>query len=171
MPKSATVKRKKAKRLYHSAKISDYRFRKVLRCFAQDRSARDTARETGLSINSVASLFHKLRVFFTELKLFSDLYEGKDPSDFEPGMELYERALLEFHFQRVRAKHGLNSPMDEPDYHFAESCWRYHYKVMADQRASDQLPTMMFNHLLELIRLCGPVGKTPVNRRAGYEPS
>lgn len=164
---------KKAKRsgrpLYHSAKISDYRFRKVLVSFVRDDSAIETARACGLSINSVAGIFRKLRVYFFEVGLLRDFYEGRDPlEESEPEDVRFEHDLLTFHLARVREKNGLKSPMSEPDYHFAESHWRYHFHVMASERADAPIQKMMLAYLLEIIRICGPVGTKPGNRRAGF---
>lgn len=136
-------------------------------CFTLDETVAATARKTGLSTNSVAALFQKLRAFFFEVGLFTDIYDGRDPLEVDIDNPQFEQDLLEFHFARVRDKRGLGARAGEPDYHFAESHWRYHFHVLARQRASGDIHAMMFAHLLELIRLCGPVGATPVNRRAG----
>lgn len=53
--------RQRRRPLYHSAKISEYRFRKVLWHFVRDHSASETARATGLSVNSVHAIFRKIR--------------------------------------------------------------------------------------------------------------
>jgi hypothetical protein len=170
MPEDSTAKpRRRSRPLCHAAKISDYRFRKVLWHFVRDQSATDTASATHLSLNSVVSIFRKLRVFFWEVGLFTDIYEGQDPLTNHSNEPVFEKALLEFHFQRVRDRQGLKSPAHEPDYHFAESHWRFHFQVIMQERASAPVNAMMFSHLLELIRLCGPVGIRPRNRRAGME--
>jgi hypothetical protein len=158
-----------AKPLYHAAKISDYRFRKVLWHFVRDHTATETARTTALSVNSVAAIFSKLRVFFCEVGLFTDIYEGQDPLTHHGNEPLFEKSLLEYHFQRMREKHGFKTPPHEPDCHFAETHWRYHFKVIANERPSEEVYTMMQAHLLQLIRLCGPVGTRPQNPRAGIE--
>ena len=153
-------------RLYRSAKISEGRFRKVLEHFARDASATDTARATGLSINATHAIYRKLRVFFFEIGLFMDFYEGADPLTYN-GDPHSEFALLEFHFRRIRAKRGLKSPTGEPPYHLAESWWRYQFKVLMNERPSDAVHAMMVANLLELIRICGPVGAPPRNLEAG----
>lgn len=158
-----------ARPLYHAAKISDYRFRRVLACFVCDHTATETAQRTGLSVNSVDATFRKLRVFFFEARLFTDIYDGADPTAHWGNDPAFEKALLEFHFARIRAHRGLKSPAHEPDYHFAESHWRYHFHVLARERTDAPVETMMFSHLLEIIRLCGPAGAKPRNHRAGIE--
>lgn len=160
-------KQRAAKRLYRSAKISDYRFRKVLMGFVKDWPANATARATGLSVNSTTQIYHQVRTFFFEVGLFLDFYAGQNPLAFVGDTPHTEKALLEFHFSRVRARRGLKSPISEPPLHFAESCWRYDFKVLSEQRTSDLVDEMMFNHLLELIRSCGPIGTTPRNREDG----
>jgi len=168
MPARKSTKAGRAARgLYHSAKISDYRFRKVLWHFVRDDSATGTARATRLSVNSVSAIFRKLRVYFTEAGLFTDFYEGHDPLTHDSGLITTEHSLLAFHIARVRVHNGLKSPATEPDYHFAESHWRYHFHVMARERPSGEVHAMMFGHLMEIIRLCGPIGTRPANRRAG----
>lgn len=160
-------RKRRARPLYHSAKISDYRFRKVLWHFVRDHTASETAHATKLSVNSVHAIFRKLRVYFFEAGLFMDFYGGIDPEDYESDNPLFEFQLLEFHFRRVQDKKGLRSPTNEPPYHFAESCWRYDFKVMMDERASEQVYAMMLSHLVEIIRICGPIGRKPENRKAG----
>lgn len=160
-------KQRPASRLYRSAKISEYRFRKVLMGFVKDWPANATARATGLSVNSTTQIYHQLRTFFFEVGLFLDFYAGQDPLTFVGDTPRTEKALLEFHFSRVGARRGLKSPITEPPLHFAESCWRYDFKVLSEQRASDLVDEMMFNHLLELIRACGPIGARPRNREEG----
>jgi hypothetical protein len=159
--------KKRVASLYRSAKISDYRFRKVLEQFVRDSSATDAARVTRLSVNSVHAIYRKLRVFFFDTGLFRDFYEGKDPLEYESDAPSFERDLIAFHLERIRARRGLRSPTSEPPYHFAESCWRYDFKVLMDQRPSETAYAMMLGHLLEIIRLCGPIGLAPSNRHAG----
>ena len=153
-------------RLYRSSKISEARFRKVLEQFARDASATDAARATGLSINATHTIYRKLRVFFFEIGLFLDFYGGADPLTYN-GDPHSEFALLEFHFARIRARRGLKSPTTEPPYHLAESWWRYQFKVLMRERPSEAVYAMMVANLLELIRLCGPVGAPPRNLEAG----
>lgn len=160
-------RKRRANPFRRSAKISDYRFRKVLEHFARDDSATEAARATKLSVNSVHALYRKLRIFFFEAGLFVDFYVGHDPQEFESDNPVFEQALLEFHFARIRDKRGLKSLTNEPPYHFAESCWRYDFKVLMTQRPSEAVHAMMLSHLLELIRLCGPVGAAPRNRAEG----
>lgn len=153
--------------LYHAAKISDYRFRKVLWHYVRDHSAAQTARETGLSANSVAAIFGKLRMFFFEVRLFTDIYQGQDPCAFPSEDLTFERDLLAYHLERVSRMRLAQCPPDEPDYHFAESHWRFHFQVLLSQRATDEVYAMMLAHLVEIIRLCGPVGAKPSNLGAG----
>lgn len=164
------VKRKRrAKPLQHASKISNYRFRNVLEHFVRDHNANDSARATRLSANSVVGVYRKLRIFFYEAGLFTDIYEGQNPLDHQANEPRFEKALLEFHFARIRVHRGLKSPAHEPDYHFAESHWRFHFHVMAQERPDAPVEAMMLAHLLEIIRLCGPVGTRPANLRAGAE--
>lgn len=164
-------KKAKAKRrtrpLYHSAKISDYRFKKVLWHFVRDHTTAQTAKGTGLSVNSVHAIFHKVRVYFYEVGLFQDIYEGKTPYLSDTSEPVFGRALQEFHAQRHRAKRGLKAPDNEPDYHFAESYWRYDYHITERERTSEALHDMMLAHLLEIIHACGPIGTKPENQHAG----
>ena len=167
---SKKAKAKRASRpLVHAAKISDYRFRRVLGHFVRDSTAVDAGRDVRLSTNSVAAIYRKLRVFFFEVGLFLDFYDGKDPLIFESDNPVFEKALLEFHFARLRRHHGFRSPLSEPPYHFAESCWRYDFHIMMNERPADSVHNMMERHLLEIIRQCGPVGLPPRNRRMGME--
>jgi hypothetical protein len=155
------------RKLRHAAKISDYRFRKVLWHYVRDHSAAQAARETGVSTNSVSAIYRKLRVFFFEVGLFTDIYQGQDPCTFESEDLTFERDLITYHLERMRGMRRAKCPADEPDYHFAESHWRFHFQVLLGQRASEEVYAMMLTHLAEIIRLCGPVGQKPSNLGAG----
>ncbi len=167
LPPKAASKSRRTSPLYRGAKISNHRFLRVLDHFVRDSTTSETAKATGLSVNSVHAVYRKLRVFFYDVHLFRDFYQGQDPVTFESGDPEAELALLNFHLGRVGQKRGLRSPITEPSYHFAESCWRYDFFRMMRERPSDAVYAMMRSHLLELIRLCGPVGSVPVNREAG----
>ncbi len=147
--------------LYFSAKISDYQFRKVLWNFTLDHSAAETARHVKLSANSISAIFAKLRRFFFEHRLFTDPYKGADPRDGLPheGYEDIEHLILTYHLKRVAKKHGaLDCRMDEPDYHFAESNWRFNFHELKKQRGPELVQRMMYAYLLEFVRRFGPVG-------------
>lgn len=149
-----------------ASKISAPVFRAVLKEFARDSTIAETAARTGLSANSIAALFGKLRVFFHAVGLFTE-YPAQALFGTADENPEYELELLTFHLKRIRAKRGLKIRPGQPDYHFAESHWRFQYHMMTRQRADAPVHAMMAAHLLELIRLCGPVGAPPVNRTAG----
>ena len=153
----------RAKRLYRGAKISDYQFLKVLWHFALDSSAARASSQIDLSTNSITALYAKLRLFFAEVGLFTDpgrigMFDGN---------EEFERRFLAFHLSRVSDKRGMRSPQDGPDYHMAESHWRFHFHMLMTQRQTESVHAMMMAHLTELVRLCGPVGTKPVNPMSG----
>lgn len=170
LPKRVAPKRAR-RPLYHASKISEARFRKVLWHFACDETVAEASSQTGLSQNAVSTIFVKLRRFFTEAGMFTDPYGERDPreglSDEEDMDDLqFERHLIEFHFARLKAKRSLGGGAAEID-HFAESHWRFHYAMLVGDRGGDAVHHMMYRHLLEMIRRCGPIGKPPVNRREG----
>ena len=171
MAKGARIVRPKKRQggLYWAGKIGDDRFRLVLAQFVRDATAIEAAAATGLSANSVVGIFRKLRRFFMGVGLFTDIYEGADPTTHWDNDPQFEKGLLEFHFARVRRHRGLAPAAGEPDYHFAESHWRYHFAVLKRERPSAPVGAMMLAHLMEIIRLCGPVGAKPANPQAGYE--
>lgn len=159
--KEIAKSRRRAKPLYHSAKISEYQFMRVLWQFTLDRSAAEAARHVRLSANSISASYTKLRRFFFECGLFNDPYRGDDPRKGLPndGFERVEQLILEFHFERAGAKHGaFNSIIDAPDYHFAESNWRFDYFYLWVERGDEPVQRLMYAHLLEFIRRFGPVG-------------
>lgn len=167
-------KRARSKPLYFASKISDYQFRRVLWHFARDDSAQEAARHVRLSETSIGAIYTKLRAFLFDIGLFLDIYKGRDPRDGlgDPDAELYEFNLIDFHLERVARKHGaLDSAMDAPDYHFAESCWRQRYRDIVRERDADAAQRAMFADLLEFVRRFGPVGgknkPTAVKRLAG----
>lgn len=163
--------RRRSKPLYHAAKISERRFRQVLWHFAKDDTAAEAALRSGLSVNAVNTLFQKLRRFFVEAGMFTDIYQGGDPRDSYAGdpsaeAEQYELHLIEFHFARMKAKRQVGTGQSEDD-HWCESHWRFHYVMLVEDRGGDAVHYMMYRHLLEMVRRCGPVGKPPINHREG----
>lgn len=160
--KSKTAKA--ANRFYRAAKISEYQFKRVLWAFVQDEPVAEAARHIALSANSINAIYTKLRKFFFEYGLFRDLYKGGDPRQglSTPGFEDVEHLILLFHLKRVKEKRGkLDSAMDAPDYHFAESNWRFDFHDLKKERGPDAVYRMMYANLLEFIRRFGPVGGPP----------
>lgn len=153
--------------LYKGAKISDYRFRRLLELYVRDVTATDAAAATGLSINSANAIFQKLRRYFYDVGLFIDLYQGEDPMTVEIDDPAFEAQVLAFHMARLGVRRGVKESGAAPPYHFAESCWRYDFQRMMIERPSDAVYAMMQKHLLELIRLCGPIGQAPKKRLEG----
>jgi len=153
------------KRLYFASKISDYQFKKVLWFFACDEPARNVSEKMNLSENSINAINQKLRVFFTDVGLFQDLYDGLplDDIDNSPNPE-FEVRLLEYHLKRVSARRGIKTEYQGIDYHLNESYWRFNYQMVAAGRNADSVPKMMYRHLLTLVKLCGPVGGEIHNR-------
>lgn len=150
-------------RLYRGGKISEARFRAILRCFAQDLTATEAAAETGLSLNSTAALYRKLRAYFMEAKLFlrQDLATGVAAID-ELADPEFARAVQAFHDNRMRRQRGVRAGSDQADARMAESWWRYDFAMMLRERPSDTVYDMMVAHMLAVIRACGPVGTRPV---------
>ncbi|SDD21373.1 hypothetical protein SAMN04487779_1005197 [Belnapia rosea] len=156
---------KASNRFYRSAKVSEYQFKRVLWSFAQDQAAGEAAKQIALSANSIDALYSKLRVFFTEIGLFTDIYKGGDPNDGtdmgEDG-EGYELRLIAFHLERVKRKRRMKeTELEEVDYNWCESRWRFEYSILTEGRPSDTINRMMYSHLLAHIRLSGPVGSKP----------
>ena len=58
---------KRKNRYYKSAKISEAKFRHLLRCFSEDLTASSTARMTGINVRSVNSIFIKIRRRMAEM--------------------------------------------------------------------------------------------------------
>lgn len=171
MPDKDTGQRS-ANRLYHSAKISEDQFKTVLRSFARDDAVAVAAAHAKLSQNSIHAIYQKLRIYFTELGLFVDIYEGQDPSNGvqwakhllpEDNQEEFEAHILAYHQSRIREKRRLKLGLANEDYNFYESYWRFQYLVMTEGRESGNIHEMMYNHLLAHIRQSGPVGK-PVRK-------
>jgi transposase-like protein len=84
-----------ANRYYKCAKISEAKFRYLLRLFALDLTASDTARLTGLSVRSVNALYLRLRRRLQQL--------CPVPADLDGAVELDESY---FGPRRVRGKRG-----------------------------------------------------------------
>ena len=158
-----------ANRFYYSAKVSEYQFKRVLWAFVLDQPVAEAARHIDLSANSIAVIYQKVRVYFTELGVFEDIYRGGDPrSGTSEGedMEGFEYQLLSFHLQRVKSKRRQKTTtLDEVDYNWCESTWRFHYYTLTDGRSSDTVYRMMFSHLIVYLKLCGPIGLLPIKTK------
>jgi hypothetical protein len=168
--KEQKSKPRKARRtLYLGAKISDYQFKRVLMAFVMDKSVAVAASHIALSANSIQAIYAKLRDFFCELTIFEDIYQGGDPElgikEADSVDDALEDAVLEFHLARMKDKKlQKDVPRHEIDPHFAESCWRYQYHVMEQERPGERIAPMMFAHLLDVIKECGPVGRPPTKQ-------
>lgn len=82
-------------RYYKNSKISEARFRRLLKAFAMDLSASDAARLTGISVRSVNTIYLKIRHRVAELCEAQSPYSGEvelDESYFGP--------------KRIRGKRG-----------------------------------------------------------------
>ena len=66
-------------RRYRGAKISEYRLRRVVECFARDMSAKDAAEATKLSKPSVEAIYRRLRERLSEHPIVR-LIPGPEPS-------------------------------------------------------------------------------------------
>ena len=86
---------KRRNKYYRGAKISEAKFRQVLRCFSEDLTASSTARMTGVSVRSVNSIFIRIR------KRLAVLCEAESP--LSGTVEVDESY---FGPQRVRGKRG-----------------------------------------------------------------
>jgi hypothetical protein len=156
--------KRRTRRLYHSAKISDYRFRRVLWHFVRGHTATETARATRLSVNSVNELYGKIRTYFFEAGLFKDFYGGTGWAAYDPEQDKeFEQSLLAFHRRRLRSRRGVKTRPGQPDYHLAESWWRLDFAMILRERPSDAVYDMMIGQLLAVIRVAGPVGRRPAN--------
>lgn len=87
-----------ANRYYKYAKISEAKFRYLLRLFALDLTASDTARLTGLSVRSVNDLYLRLRRCLQQL--------CPVPADLDGAVELDDSY---FGPRRVRGKRGCGA--------------------------------------------------------------
>lgn len=153
--------------LYHSAKITEATFLRALMHFVRDDSATETARQTGLSLNSTSALFQKIRAYLFYAGVFTDPYRGKPP-DAGLDNDAFEARLLSYHFTRIADKRGLAPSAAQADFHLAESHWRFMFSVAREGRPAADFQQMMLTQLIEVIRLCGPIGRPPINRAAGF---
>lgn len=121
-----------------------------------------------LSANSINGIYSKLRKFFFDYGFFSDPYRGRDPREGFPDPENkdVEYQLLKFHLSRVSQKRGkLDAPLLGPDYHLAESYWRFNFLVLMNERGDEAAQSVMYANLLEFISAFGPVGEPgPISR-------
>jgi hypothetical protein len=71
--RSKSAMKRPANRFYHSAKVSEYQFKRVLWSFVLDEPVAEAAKRMALSANSINAIYAKLRTYFTELRVFKDL--------------------------------------------------------------------------------------------------
>ena len=86
---------KRKNRYQKCGKISDRKFRFILKCFSLDFTASDTARLTGISIRSINNIFLKIR--------YRLLKENKSEEKFSGTVEMDESY---FGAKRIRGKRG-----------------------------------------------------------------
>ena len=131
--------------------------------FVVESTVSQAADATGLSRNSIAAIYSKLRKYFVDCGLFHlpsvlrDEFTRLDPE---------WAHLMEYHRMRIAEKRGVRKT-NEFDYHLAETCWREEYKAVMMERPSKGVYEMMNRNLLQVIRLCGPVGKANPNKASG----
>jgi hypothetical protein len=65
---------KPVNRYFSFSKISEAKFRHLVRCFADDLTATETARRTGLSIRSVNTIFLRIRKRLAEAPEIKNIY-------------------------------------------------------------------------------------------------
>jgi hypothetical protein len=82
-------------RYFRRSKISEARFRDLVRCFALDLTATQTAAVTGISVRSVNAIFLRIRVRMAEACARNSPFQGEVEAD-----ESY------FGPRRVRGKRG-----------------------------------------------------------------
>ncbi len=168
---SSSLKKRRAKPLYHSSKISPYLFKRVLWSFVLEEPVARAAQHIALSANSINAIYGKLRIFFVRYGLFRDAYRARDPREGlgVADMETAEYFLLRFHLERVAAKRNrLDSPIDGFDVHFAESCWRFDYLMLSAERGPELVHRLMYQNLMEFIRRFGPVGSKVIPSKNDY---
>jgi len=170
----AHSKTRRAKPLYRSSKISEYKFKRVLWSFVLDEPVAHAASHIALSANSINAIYAKLRKFFFAYGLFRDPYRGRDPREgFDvENVEDAEYYMLRYHLGRVASKRNrLDAPLNGPDFHFAESCWRFDFSMLEVERGPHLVQRLMYQNLMEFIRRFGPVGAksepSPQERREG----
>lgn len=78
---------KQKNRRYRSAKISEYRLRRVVECFARDMTVKDTAETTRLSRPSIDAIFMRLR----ERMLHHGLVRFNLPDAPSPAQAVFDR--------------------------------------------------------------------------------
>lgn len=163
--------RKPTNRLYRGGKISEYRFRRVLRAFAADTPPSKLAEQMRLSLNSITTIYQRLRIHYVKIGVFRDFYRDDNPdgaSDVEAiaAFEAYEQALLAFHLQRVSRMRGIKPEPGLVDHHFCESCWRFGFQPFFENRLAEPVHEMMFNELATYLKAGGPVGTPSPNLKA-----
>lgn len=139
-------------RYYRNAKFSEYHFKKILKYFVEDSTPTAASKDIALSLNTINTVFVRIRMHFVALGLFYD-FES-------PELEISDdarQAIRNFHNQRMRARRGIINPASK-SLHRCESQWRYNYIAIFNLGDSGAAFDQMFADLLELITISGPIG-------------
>lgn len=108
-------------RFYRNAKFSEYHFKRILRFFVEDSTPTKASKNISLSLNTINTVFVKIRMHFVALGLFYDF----ESADIEIGDDS-RQDIRDFHKERMRTRFGITNPASM-FLHRSESQWRYNY--------------------------------------------
>jgi len=114
---------------YKHSRISDAKFREVLRCFSMDLTASDTALLTGLSRNSINKIYAKLRLHIAKFCIDFDASGGEFELD-----ESY------FGAKRVRGKRGRGAAGKTPVFGLLKRDGKVYVEVVKDCSREQLMP-------------------------------
>lgn len=124
-------------RYFKRGRISDSKFREILRCFSMDLTASDTAILTNISRNSVNKIYTKLR-----------LHIAKFCIDFDIGGGEFELDESYFGAKRVRGKKGRGAAGKTPVFGLLKRNGKVYVEVVKNC-SKEQLMPIIQGHILE----------------------
>lgn len=143
---------KLARPLVANAKLSDYRLKRIIRCYAEGLPAREAMAQCGVSHVTAYRLYSQLRARLLHVGLFKT-YEKfsaeKDEDEEEGGYFPWEQ--FEAYLERQLNKHrGIRS--GNRDFYIAEKIFKHEAKYN---------PAQFYSLVLLAIRLTGPLNRPP----------
>lgn len=144
-------------RYYRNSKLSEYLFLKILRSYAEDRSASELAKSTRTSIKTIRNTYKVFQTFFVGVGLFNDLLLADADYDDDPAFLKMQYLMLDFHLARLK-RLGHRYGRQEKDLHYLESSWRFEIQFALPDENQKFLPDIIFTDMKRLIEIAGPLG-------------
>ena len=95
-------------------RLSDYKLKKIMRCFCDDLTASTTAKILSINRNTINAYFTEFRVKILENSI----------KEHNKEFGIFELDESYFGARRIRGKRGARSCWENPSFWFAETKWK-----------------------------------------------